>query len=319
MRRRQAVLGLALSGAAAAVPLLVRAQETPTPQAIHVAGPPTEDLTSFYYAIKNGLFTKEGLDVELVPTASGAAATTAVIAGTYEMAKTSLISVFTAHLRDIPVVIVAPELIYTSRNAFALLQVAADSPLRTAADINGKTVGVPALGDLNTLATKAWVDKHGGDSKTLKFLELPNAVMVAALQQHRIDAAMLQSPQLDASLADRSTRTLGDGYGAIAPTYYLGCFIARQDWASADADAVRKFNRVMAGASTYVNTHAAETLPLVVELTKITLSSAQTIHRSLIGTTLDPRLVQPLIDAAAKYGLIDRAFPASEIVFTPGR
>jgi NitT/TauT family transport system substrate-binding protein len=315
MRRRVALAALGFAGVAAAAPSpRLRAQPS---EKVRVAGPPTEDLTSFYYALKSGALARAALDFELVPTSSGAAATTAVIAGTYEIAKTSLIAVFTAHLRGIPVVIVGPELVYTSRNAFALLQVANDSALRGGADLNGKVVGVPALGDLNQLATRAWVDKNGGDSKTLKFVEVPNAAMVPALQQHRIDAAMLQSPQLDASLADRSTRTLGDGYGAIAPNFYLGCFIARSDWVAKNGDLLRRFNRVMAEASTYVNTHPSETTPLVAELTKINLANIEKMHRSLIGTTLESGLVQPLIDAAAKYELISRAFPAREVVWNP--
>lgn len=316
MRRRQAVSRLALASLAAlAVPYHAQAQGTP--EKIRLAGPPTEDLTSLYYAIKNGHFTRAGTDVELVGTSSGAAATAAVIAGTYEMGKTSAIAIFTAHLRSIPIRVVAPELIYTSRSPFALLQIPVDATYKTGADLNGKTIGVPALNDLNVLATRAWVDRNGGDWKSLKFVEVPNAVLEAALQQHRIDAAMIQPPQLDASLAAGTSKTLGDGYGAIAPSFYLGLFIARADWAAQHGDALRKFNRVMAEASAYVNSHPAETAPLVAELTKITLANTEKMHRSLIGTTLDLGLLQPLIDAAAKYDLIPRGFPAREIVWTP--
>jgi hypothetical protein len=36
--------------------------------------------------------------------------------------------------------------------------------------------------------------------------------------------------------------------------------------------------------------------------------------RTEIGTTLDPRELQPVIDAAAKYKLIASAFPAREMI-----
>jgi hypothetical protein len=38
------------------------------------------------------------------------------------------------------------------------------------------------------------------------------------------------------------------------------------------------------------------------------------MHRGFFTTTLTPDEVQPLIDAAAKYKAIDRAFHASELI-----
>jgi NitT/TauT family transport system substrate-binding protein len=314
MHRRSAVSTIGLSLLAGlALPSRARAQAG---DHVRLAGPLTEDLTALYYAVKNGSFARAGIDLELTGTSSGAAATTAVIAGSYEIAKTSLLATFAAHLRDIPIVIVANEFYYTPRNPFALLQVAADATYRTGGDLNGKTVGIPALGDLNTLATRAWVDKNGGDWRSLKFVEIPNSAMEAALQSHRIDAAMIQSPQLDAALAAGTTKTLGDGYGAIAPTFPVGAFVARSDWAKDHADALRRFNRVLVEAAVYVNAHPAETAPLVAELTKIPLANIAKLHRSLNATSLDPALVQALIDASAKYDVIARSFPARDIVWS---
>jgi len=283
---------------------------------LHVAGTTTEDSTNIFYAVKNGLFKRAGLDVEMVPTSSGSAATVAVVAGTYELAKTNLLAIFIGHLRGIPIVIGAPSLIFSSRDPIYLLQMAPDAPFKTGADLNGKTIGVPAIGDLNTLATRAWVDKNGGDWTSLKFVELPNAATEAALASHRVDAAILGSPHLDASLAAGTTKTLGNAYGAIAPSFLAGAYVARVDWAGTHADTLRTFNRVMADASTYVMAHATETAPLVAEMSKIEIAATAKMHRSVYGTALDVGLVQPFIDAAAKFGQIPRAFPAREIFWS---
>ena len=264
MRRCEAVSLFSVASLAALARPGTAAAQGPL-EKIRVAGPPTEDMTNLYYAIKTGMFQRAGLDVSMVPTGSGAAATAAVIVGTYELAKTSLLAVFAAHLREIPIAIVAPEIVHTPRNrvAEAELQIATDANYKTGADLNGKTIGVPALGDVNTLATRAWVDKNGGDWRSLKFVEIPNSALEAAIVQHRIDAAMLQSPQLDFSLAAGTTKTLGDGYGAVAPSFMSGAYVARTDWASQHADSLRRFTRVYVDATTYVNNHPAETVPLV--------------------------------------------------------
>ena len=39
--------------------------------------------------------------------------------------------------------------------------------------------------------------------------------------------------------------------------------------------------------------------------------------RAILGTSLSPALVQPVIDLAAKYGLLTRPFPASEVLYSP--
>jgi len=40
------------------------------------------------------------------------------------------------------------------------------------------------------------------------------------------------------------------------------------------------------------------------------------MHRTLNGTALDPAYVQPIIDLGAKYGLLDRRFPARELFWS---
>ena len=40
----------------------------------------------------------------------------AVVTGTYEMSSTNTLSICTAHVRDIPISIVAPEIVYTPRS-----------------------------------------------------------------------------------------------------------------------------------------------------------------------------------------------------------
>jgi NitT/TauT family transport system substrate-binding protein len=286
---------------------------------LQVAGPPTEDSTDLYYGIKTGLFRRAGLNVEMINTSSGAAATEAVIAGAYPLCKTNLLSVVQAHVRGIPVVLVAPEILYNPRNPTTLLQIAPDATYKTGADLNGKTAGVPALHAGAALMTCAWIDKHGGDWKSVRFVEISNSAMEPAIVSHRIDVGVLQPPQLDASLANGTTKTLGDCMGAIAPNYMYSGYIARADWAREHGDLIRTFARALAEATRYVNVHAAETAQLVAEFTKIEITDVAKMHRTINGTILDAPLVQPFIDAAAKYGEIPQAFPARDLIWTTSR
>jgi NitT/TauT family transport system substrate-binding protein len=313
VRRRELIARIG-AAALAAFPLRAPAQSF---ERIRVSSVVTEPITAVYYAIKAKQFERARLDVEIVPSSSGAASTTAVVAGTYEIAKPTLLSVCAAHLREVPIVVIAPGFVHTPAHPNSLLQIAADAQFKTGADLNERTIGVPSLNDMNSVAVRAWVERNGGDWKSLKFIETPNSALEEALVRHRIDAASLTTPALDASLAAGTTKSLGDALGAIAAIFMADAYVVRPDWAAAHADVVQRFRRVVETANGYVNTHLAETAPLVSELTKIELSNVARMNRSMLGTSLDPTLVQPLIDAAAKYGAISRTFPARELFWSP--
>ena len=159
----------------------------------------------------------------MVPTTSGTAATTAVIAGTYEAANTSLLAAMAAHTRGIPIVLIAPQAVYTAENPFSLLQVAPDSTFKTGADLNGKTISVLGINDINQLSTSAWVDKNGGDSKTLKFVEIPPGLTADAIAGHRVEAGELLEPLLAASSLPVRRRRLLTRTAPSRRHFMFGC------------------------------------------------------------------------------------------------
>jgi NitT/TauT family transport system substrate-binding protein len=306
-----------LAGSAVAValaPQIVRAQ---TLEKVRLTGVPTDDLTPVFYAIKNGLYQKAGLDVEFVAASSGTAATTAVIGGAYELGKGSSIASMVAHLKGLPLTIVGNGAIWDPKNPFSLMLVASDSPIKTAADLNGKIASAAALNDLVELAIVNWVDKNGGDSKTMKWIEFPNSALGAALAEHRIDIAALQEPQLSAELATGKVRALAPVYNSVSEHFVFGVFFANKPWAEKNSDALKRWIKTTFDAAAYTNTHHAETVQMMSDLTKIPPAIYAKMARVQAATqaTSDPSLMQPLIDAAAKYKMISHAFPAKELMF----
>lgn len=304
---------LAAGSALVLVPAVVRAQ---TPQKVRLCGVPTDDLTPFFYAQRNGWYQRAGIEIEFVPTPSGSAATAAVIAGAYELGKGSLIASLVAHLRGIPLTVVGNVSIWDPKAPFTLLLTAADSPLHGGADCNGKIAASAGLNDLAQLAGNVWVDKNGGDSKSVKWIEVPNSAQAAALIDHRTDFGSLNEPQLSAALEGGKLRVLGDGNSAISEHFVFGLFFAQPEWAAKHADVVKSFIRVTYEAAAYTNAHKAETVPMIAEITKISPVVVQKMARVAGATTSDPNLIQPAIEVAAKYKYIPRSFPAKEIYFS---
>jgi len=305
---------LASSAAALAVaPQVVLAQTTPT---LHLAGVPTDDVTPVLYAIKNGLYQKAGIGLQFATVSSGTAATTAVVTGTYEIGKASPIAPINAHLRGLPIEIIANGIVSTARQPFSAMLVAADAPIKTGADCNGRTGVSPGLSDINSLAMMAWIDKNGGDSQTVKWVEVPGSAVAAALGEHRVDFGLVQEPQLSAALETGKVRILSDAYAAVSSRWITSSYIAQAEFASKNADVLRRFVRVTYESAAYTNAHKAETAAMMSEATKIPLPVYMKITRGDGATSSDPAFLQPIIDMAVHYKAIPRAFPAREMYWS---
>jgi NitT/TauT family transport system substrate-binding protein len=315
-RRRVLALGSVLT----ILTLLVQAPAVAPAQSVlttvRVSGTLSDELTPVLFAQKSGLYNKAGLDVQIVPAVSGAAVTSAVIAGSIEIGKSSLISLLNAHLRGVPLVAIGGSGVYDPKNPYAQMVVAPDSPLSTARDLNGKIIGVPSLNDLNVLAADLWLDKNGGDSRTVKFVELSNSTMGAALTEHRVDAAVMTYPFLADVLESHQGKPLGAVYGAIANSFLITVWFVSSDWASKHADTIRTFIEVTDKSALYTNNHRAETAPLVADLTKIPIAVINKMPRSVSSTALHLSDIQPLIDGSAKYKLIPQSFPARDLLWS---
>src|SRR5579875_2932204 len=161
---------LAGSAAVFAWPRAAGAQQL---QRLRLIGVQTDDMTPVYYALSKGMYQKAGLEIELVPASSGTAATAAVVSGTYQLGKGSVIASLLAHIRNLPLVFIANGVVWDVKAPVTLAVVTVDSPIKTARDLAGKTASAAALNDIVTLSLNAWTDKNGGDSSAIKWVEIP--------------------------------------------------------------------------------------------------------------------------------------------------
>jgi NitT/TauT family transport system substrate-binding protein len=309
-RRLAAVLGALLLVAATAS---AHAQDLPK---IIVAGPPIDDFKTVYYGIRSGLFRKYGLEVEALQTNSGAAALASVIGGSVQVAFTSVPAVLQGFARGVPFRVVAPAQWYLSEAATSALFVRVDSPIRSGRDLNGKTVAVQSLKDLNWAVTLAWIDQNGGDSKTVKVVELPNSAVLPAIEEGRIDAGSLASPFLEQGLSSGKARMLAKSYDAIAKRFQASVFVSTADYIAANGDAMGRFVRAMHESIVYTNTHLPDTVALVASYTGVEPAVVARSVRAIDPEYIDPKDLQPVIDVAFRYKLIDRNFTADDLIST---
>jgi ABC-type nitrate/sulfonate/bicarbonate transport system substrate-binding protein len=187
-----------------AAPLLLLAPGTraaaQTNDQIVIATAPNDSSGEVFYAADLGYFTKAGLNVKVVPMNNAGAVAPAVVSGSVTIGGLSIPSIALAHEKGVPITIVAPGSVYSSAAPTSGIIVLKNSPLRKASDLNGKTIATRDLSNLSYYGANAWIDKNGGDSKSLHWIEISDTADIAAMQQGRVDAASVSEPALDDAL-----------------------------------------------------------------------------------------------------------------------
>lgn len=299
-----AVMLALLSGAG------VSAQTTPV---IHVGLAPFEGQAGPYYAQDLGLFKAAGLDVDIQQYNGGSAIVSAIVGGSLQIGGGSPLPLAQARARGIKVVLIAPGFIhdYKAPKPNNLLVVGANSPIRDAKDLTGKTIAVTGLRGLDEIAVDAWLDANGGDSKSVKFTELPQNAMPEAVAAGRVDAAELGDPGLSAAIDTGKVRSLANSYDAIAKYFFGSVWFASEDWANQHPDVVRKFAAAINQAGTWATRNPVAAAAVMQKYMKVTFTRAHEYH----GRTLDPALIQPVLDAAVRYKLLAPPMKANDLIW----
>lgn len=287
--------------------------QTPSTATIRLVAAPDDDFTPILYAQHAGLFEKAGLSVDVQRVSGGALATNAVIGGAADIGMSDVVRLIIAHAHQIPIFLFAPSGLYLPSSPQSGIIVLKNSPIHTARDLNGKSVAVPGLGGVSYMGTRAWSDRNGGDSTSLHFVEIPPPLVSAALDSGRIDAGTITNPSFATAMASGKYRLIGDYVLAMARRSLQTGWFTTPTYAAQHRLTLQTFIRVLKQASDYTNGHHDETVDLVAASTGINPATIRQMNRGVAGTVLSASDIQPLIDVAAQYKLIDKSFPAQEM------
>jgi NitT/TauT family transport system substrate-binding protein len=307
--RRAFLTALALSVTAAKAP----AQSPPAVQ-LRVSVPPIEAGMEPYYALDMGFFSKAGLDVQIVSAASGAASSTAVVTGAIDIGQSTAPLIASAVLHDVPIKFFAAAVIWNNAAPFAGMIVAKDSPIRTARDFEGKTVGIVALHDGTHLVAAAWLAKNGADVSKVSFVETPFSTMLNAVSSGRVAGALSASPFMPGPNDD--TRVLAIAYDALGDRYLATGYIATNAWLKSNRATAHRFATVMYETAHWANDSAnrARSTEILQKYTKMTDAVVARLARSTFAEQLVPGMVEPYLDWSYRLKFHERRVRPAEIV-----
>jgi NitT/TauT family transport system substrate-binding protein len=300
---------LALAGAAVVAPRIALAQAT---DVIRVGVGPFEANAGAYYAQDSGAFKRAGLNVDIGQFRGGSAILAAIAGGALDVGIGNPLPLGNAHEHGLTFKYIAPGYLYDAANPpGTLLVVAANSPIRSAKDLDGKSIAGTAVPSIDTIAASAWMDANGGSASTVKFVEVGQPAMAEAVASGRIDAAVLSEPALGVALTAGTVRGLARCYDAFGPRVLVSGWFATEAWASSHADAVHRFRTAINEGATWAVKNPEQAALVLQKYLKLTIPLAHEYH----ARTLDPRFIQPVFDGAARYKILSRPLDAREIIW----
>lgn len=276
--------------------------------AIKVVSIPIVNDAPLYIGAEHGEFKAQGLQVTTAPFQGDTAAVSAVVNGENQFGFTSMPSMISACAKGLPIKIVAPSDTSAGRPADrdpSAIITTPKSGINSAADLTGKKVGIDSLGGISEITVRSAIDRAGGKSAEVKFVELPMPSMVAALEQGQVDAVALAEPftaQAEAKglkvIAHHETEGLGD---AVISGYFTSAELAQKN-----PSLIRSFRKAILAANSYANANPKAVQEQIMKMANVSAQVAQ-------ATLYDPYQDSPVTQAEinnwkqlmVKYGLLD--------------
>ena len=296
---------------ALAGPRAARAQSGPK---IRMGAVATETFAEPLYAADSGAFARAGLNVELTLFASGAVLNQAVNGGALDVGECDPIQLTYAIDHGVPYAYFAGGLVHIGDAPTTVLCVSRTGPIRTARDLEGQTIAIITLHSLGEYSIREWMTQQGADPAKARFVEIPGPAMPGALARGTVAAAMLIEPYLSMTTAT-DARVLANPYNVVAQRFALNAFYARRDWLSATADQTRRLTAALYDAARWVNAHRAESMPILAKYAKLEPAQIAAMQRATYATSLEPRLLQPVVAIATKYKAVEKPIPPADLIF----
>jgi len=308
----------AAAGAAAVWPWSPRLAEAATK--LNVGSMKIGDMSPFFLALEKGFFQGMGLDVTPAWFAGGAAIMPALASGSINIGWSNTVSIYQGHLQGFDYRFIANGAINKrGTNDVFGVQVAVDSPIRSAKDLEGKTVASNTLRNIIHVSGMAWIDRNGGDSSKAKWVELPFPQMEAAVVNKQIDAFVAVEPFVTVpSKLSKKTRVLGYPLGEIAPRLLIASYFVSEAWLKNPEN--EKIARAFVDAlNKGIDAHNANPEEAKAVIAKYTAPTLKPEHlKEMALPAFEKKLVesdlQPMMDVAFQYKLIERKFAPKEVI-----
>ena len=206
--------------------------------------------------------------------------------------------------------------LYRSDAPTSILCIAKNSTIKKPKDLEGQTIALISLKSVSEIAVRKWMDLNRVDASQVKLFGLPGSEMPGALARGTVAAGFIAEPVLTEALKSGDVVAFAKPFDAIAPRFYISSWFTTRDYAAANAATMVKLTAAIYDAARWANAHPDLTAPILAKYSKIDPDRIKSMTRVTMGTSLDPALLQPVLDVAAQFKVIEAPMSAAKLIIS---
>ena len=274
---------------------------------------PAEPAVLVAYAKHRGMFTKQGINAEMVPGNDPAVNTAALLSGNVQFGGAHAGAAALLKSRGAPIKVVAAGALYEPKNPTSALVAAKGTSIKRPRDLVGKTILIDAPNTIAHIGVLKWLKRGGVSKDDVKITYIPFVDMLASLAKGTAAAAFMPEPFLTLA-AQQGSKIAAYPFDAVcSKNCVLTFWMARAD---VDSNLVARFRNAIQNAAVWANQdkNDAASARILARYVPLDAKVMAMMKRTTFGTRLRPSLAQPWLDAFAEFGVIPPGFKAIELV-----
>ena len=296
---------LALAAGAAGSALLgaqtgTSAQDAPT---IRVGTLISDSAAEPLYGVDTAMFARAGLKIDLQTFTNYGTLQGALAGKVLDVGILDTLAAAVAVSKSIPFTIIAPSSLQIAKRPTMMLCVAKGSPIKSARELEGKTIGIASLGGSAEAVLRAYLAKENVNQSKVGLVEIPLAQMAAALERGTVAAGQIFEPALTVAKLG-GTRVFGSVYDAVSMPFYSNAWVTTTEYVQANTALLKRLVSSVFSVAAWANAHGTESGAILTKYSKLDPSIVAAMTRTEYATSFAPKLLQPLIDAGLKFGML---------------
>jgi NitT/TauT family transport system substrate-binding protein len=282
-----------------------------------VAALPLVDGAALHIAQKQKYFEAEGLKVNIKPIAQSIAALPALAKGEVDLiAGANYVSFLQAQEKGTLKISIVAEAATLRPNMMNVL-VNPDSPIRTAKDLEGKTVAVNILNNIQSLTLNAILKANNVDATKVKYVAVPFPQMGTALQKKQVDAVHIVEPFLSDVQKKLGARVVVNGGGEPVTDTPVSGFIGTQDFATKYPKSAAAFQRAIIKGQQAAASDRKRVEEVLPGYARIEPQVASVITLPGYPTSVNATRIQRIVDLMTSAGLLKQKPDLKSVLFQP--
>jgi NitT/TauT family transport system substrate-binding protein len=262
---------------------------------IKIATLPAIDSAAIYVAIDHGLFEKEGLEVSAEVVQASPEAIPMMLNGEIDAMFGNYVSMFQAHDKGAFKLRILAEGSRAAPDSLSIMALP-NSPIKTAKDLEGKTINVNVLRNFQELALTQVLKANDVDPASIKYVQVTFQNIMPSWRGGQIDAAYLGEPMVTAATSTMGARKILDPASGPAKEFPISGYVSTQEWYDKNPKVAAAFQRAIHNAAKLMENNRESVAKVLPTFTQIDAATAATVTFPYFSSNDNPARLQRVAD-----------------------